>query len=77
MTVLPGRKVAIFEHAKNYAASREDWRNRAHCFHQEDETYLRFLVPESARVLEIGCGTGDTLAALKPCHGVGVVSAPR
>ena len=76
MTVLPGRKVAIFEHAKNYAASREE-AQPCPFLSQEDETYLRFLVPESARVLEIGCGTGDTLAALKPCHGVGVVSAPR
>jgi SAM-dependent methyltransferase len=76
MTVLSSRKTAIFDHAETYAASREQWRERARFFHREDETYLRFLIPEGARVLEIGCGTGDTLAALKPSHGVGVDFSP-
>lgn len=32
----------------------------------------RFLIPEQSRILEIGCGQGDLLAALRPRHGVGV-----
>ncbi|MFH1981147.1 MAG: bifunctional class I SAM-dependent methyltransferase/glycosyltransferase family 2 protein [Pseudomonadota bacterium] len=36
------------------------------------QRYCRFLVPEGARVLELGCGHGDLLAALKPSLGVGV-----
>src|SRR5688572_8260246 len=32
----------------------------------------RSLVPEGARVLEIGCAQGDLLAALKPSVGVGI-----
>jgi len=36
-----------------------------------------FLVPPQLRVLELGCGTGDLLAALKPKRAVGVdFSAP-
>ena len=35
------------------------------------ETY-RFLVPPGRRILELGCGTGDLLAALDPHFGVGV-----
>lgn len=30
------------------------------------------LVPPGARILELGCGTGDFLASLSPSHGLGV-----
>lgn len=72
MIPLSRRKAAILAHSEKFAATRADWRGRAGFFHGEDEKYLRFLIPEGARVLEIGCGTGDTLAALKPGHGVGL-----
>jgi len=36
----------------------------------------RYLVPARSRVLELGCGTGDLLAALEPSLGVGVDFAP-
>jgi len=34
--------------------------------------YYRFMVPQGLRVLELGCGHGDLLAALRPSFGVGV-----
>ena len=37
----------------------------------------RYLVPRRSRVLELGCGTGDLLAALEPSLGVGVDFAPE
>ena len=70
------RKQAILAHAEAYAAARSEWRSKAGFFHREDEAYLRFLIPENARVLEIGCGIGDTLAALKPAYGVGIDFSP-
>src|SRR6267154_2356950 len=39
--------------------------------------YFGFLVPPGLRVLEIGCGLGDLLAALKPSRGVGVDFSPE
>ena len=33
---------------------------------------MRFLVPEGKRVLDLGCGTGGLLNALKPREGVGI-----
>jgi SAM-dependent methyltransferase len=36
------------------------------------EKQFRFLVPEGMSVLEIGCGHGSLLAALKPSFGIGV-----
>lgn len=41
-------------------------------YHQRLQRIYRFLVPPGARVLELGCGTGDLLAALEPTVGVGV-----
>src|SRR5262245_50511813 len=37
---------------------------------------MRFTVPRGARVLEIGSGAGDLLAALEPSRGVGVDVSP-
>lgn len=36
----------------------------------------RHLVPEGAKVLEVGCGQGDLLSALMPSEGVGVDFCP-
>jgi SAM-dependent methyltransferase len=58
------------------APERRKWLARAAFFHQEDLRYLKFLIPEGSRVLELGCGTGDLLAALKPSFGVGVDFSP-
>jgi SAM-dependent methyltransferase len=41
-------------------------------YHRRLERVYRFLVPPGKRVLEIGCGTGDLLAALAPSVGIGV-----
>jgi SAM-dependent methyltransferase len=41
-------------------------------YHRYIRDYYRFLVPPGLRVLEIGCGTGDLLAAVEPSLGVGL-----
>jgi SAM-dependent methyltransferase len=41
-------------------------------YHRLLAQYFRFLVPPGARVLEIGCGLGDLLAAVEPERGMGV-----
>src|SRR5580693_1655207 len=56
------------ERARNLSS----WRDKAAFFHGEDRLYLRFLIPPGARVLELGCGIGNLLAALEPSFGVGV-----
>ena len=51
---------------------RETERYYQRCLHH----YFTFLVPPGLRVLEVGCGLGDLLAAVKPARGVGVDFSP-
>jgi SAM-dependent methyltransferase len=41
-------------------------------YREDDRKFMRFLIPPGKRVLELGCGRGELLAALKPSYGVGV-----
>jgi SAM-dependent methyltransferase len=45
-------------------------------YHDEIKRIYQFLVPPGRRVVELGCGEGDLLAALKPARGVGVDFSP-
>src|SRR5215472_16867818 len=38
--------------------------------------YYAFLVPPGLRVLELGCGLGDLLAAVQPARGLGIDFSP-
>jgi SAM-dependent methyltransferase len=39
--------------------------------------YYQFFIPANARVLEVGCGVGDLLAAVKPVYGLGIDFSAR
>lgn len=71
------RKQAILDLADSMADQRDRWIARNTFFYEEEIKYLRFLVPEGLRVLDLGCGTGHLLAALKPAVGVGIDFSPR
>lgn len=59
-------------------ASVRDWfRRRNRYYHAQIERLARFYIPEGARILEIGCSTGDLLASLKPSRGVGIDISPK
>lgn len=75
-SILTATKRLILDNADKMAGRRAEWREKAAFFHEEDNRYLRFVIPEGSRVLEIGCGIGDTLAALKPARGVGLDFSP-
>lgn len=67
----------IADHFDLYAKRRIEWRNRGWYYHSHLEEYLKFLIRSDARILELGCATGDTLAALEPKRGVGVDISPN
>jgi ubiquinone/menaquinone biosynthesis C-methylase UbiE len=54
------------------ARKRARWHSLGGAYHRRLEQIYRFLVPAGQRVLEIGCGEGDLLAALNCSQGVGV-----
>lgn len=59
------------------APTRDAWKARNPTYHREIARLCRFLVPEGASILEIGCGTGDLLHALRPRRGLGIDLSPR
>ena len=61
-TLLSKSKRQLIDWADKTAADRQIWRTKNSYFHQLDEQYLRFLVPEGLRILALGCGTGIKLS---------------
>lgn len=66
------RKQTILEYADLMAPKRNAWRQKNEIFYSSDLAYMRYLIPEDKRILDLGCGTGQLLADLKPLKGVGV-----
>ena len=71
------RKQEIIERFNRLAAERQHWIERNRYYYEKQRKYLKFLICEGASVLEIGCGTGDLLNALKPRRGVGIDFSPE
>jgi ubiquinone/menaquinone biosynthesis C-methylase UbiE len=66
----PKEKVREFYNSvaeKRVKAKRKNW-----YYHRYLEQYFAFMIPENSKVIEIGCGTGELLHAVKPLKGVGI-----
>ena len=67
----------IYQHARiahwdSIARKLDHWRGAGRWYHKRLEEIYSFLVNPGLRILEIGCGNGNLLAALKPVRGIGV-----
>jgi len=58
-------------HWDRVSSQKESTRPPGAYYHKLIHHYYRFLLSEGLRILELGCGHGDLLAALKPSLGVG------
>jgi len=54
------------------AAEYDKWRRRGRYYDDRLTASCRLHVAAGARVLELGCGNGDLLAAVRPARGVGI-----
>ncbi|MDR0763185.1 MAG: glycosyltransferase [Bacteroidales bacterium] len=70
-------KQEIINFFRSQAAKREKWNKRNGYYHRLLEKYYSFIIPQGKRVLEIGCGSGNLLNAVKPLYGVGIDFAPE
>ena len=51
---------------------RDQWIERSRYYYDGINDLLCSIVPPEKHVLDIGCGSGDVLGAMRPCDGVGV-----
>jgi SAM-dependent methyltransferase len=70
------RNERMHGHFEPLAEERDYWISKNRFFYESDWRYLQFVIPASARVLDLGCGTGQLLARLRPAYGVGVDISP-
>ena len=66
------RKRNLLDHFEANGDELDSWREFNAAYHEDDRKFMQFLIPPGKRVLELGCGRGDLLAALKPSYGVGI-----
>jgi predicted TPR repeat methyltransferase len=70
--VLDPLKDRVRAHYDELAPQRDRWYRRNSYYHSEVERRLAKLIPAGSSVLELGCGTGNLLKALKPARGLGI-----
>ncbi len=69
---LSENKLKISEAMDAISLKRDRYIRRNKYYYKDMIKFLEFNIPEGKRILEIGCGTGYVLNALKPSRGVGI-----
>jgi methionine biosynthesis protein MetW len=69
---LSKRKLNIKKFFNQVSGKRGQWIDKNKYFYDSDYKFMKFLIPDGSRVLDLGCGTGELLDALNPSFGVGV-----
>ncbi len=69
---LVNNKVIIKDHFNSLSSKRKEWIDKAKGFYLEDIRAMKEFIPENSKILEIGCGNGNLIAALRPSLGYGI-----
>lgn len=69
--------MSVRTHFDNIAARYDYYKKKNWYYYQQIKDLYRVLIPKTARVLEIGCGTGGILADINPDFGVGIDVSPK
>lgn len=72
LELMRGKKSRVQAFYDQLGEGREEWIARSQYYYEGLRRLLRLIIPPGQRVLDIGCGNGDQLAALEPSLGVGV-----
>lgn len=70
-------RAARIAHWDTLARREDHFRGLGVFYRRRLISIYRHLVGPAGRVIEVGCGRGDLLAALQPAHGVGVDFSPE
>ncbi|NOY75154.1 MAG: glycosyltransferase [Kiritimatiellaeota bacterium] len=65
------------EYFDSIAYTRNAWIKRNNYYNRKIRELHAFHAPEGSRILEIGCGTGELLASLRPSFGLGIDYSPK
>ena len=65
------KKTPVEEHFDSIAGRYDRYTSRRDLHYSTLKNLLNKLIGKRKRVLEIGCGTGDLLAAISPAYGLG------
>lgn len=66
------RKEKVKSHYDSIAQSYDQWKSKNSYYYQNIKSFVKSNVSPHKKVLEIGCGAGEILAATKPARGVGI-----
>ncbi|MFH1118807.1 MAG: glycosyltransferase [Bacteroidota bacterium] len=76
MNLISENKRRVTDSMELIAQKRDRYIHRNRYYYKNLICFFRFSIPEGSRVLEIGCGTGYVLNAMKPSTGKGIDLSP-
>ena len=71
MTFIANRE-SVEKHFDGIAPDYDFWKEKNSYYYSTIKAFISRIIPPGRSVLEVGCGTGEILATMKPKRGVGI-----